>query len=160
MEVGALETVVPLAPPQVQSTLDRLEEQEAEVQPLFQAQVREKIVQYCVTEEAVPALQRSEVGALETVVPLAPPQVQSTLERLAEQEAEVQPLDQSQVREKIVQFSVTEEAVPALQRSEVGALETVVPLAVPQVQLVVMVALHFAQVTRFAARQWYQHVLI
>ena len=64
---------------------------------------------------------------------------------VAEQEAEVQPLDQSQVQEKIVQFSVTEEAVPALHRSEVGALETVVPLAPPQVQstLLIFVAEHW-----------------
>ena len=130
---------MPLADQQTASTW-YVAVQEAVLPPLFQAQVQEKIVQFSVTEEAVPALHRSEVGALETVVPLAPPQVQSTLERLAEQEAEVQPLDQSQVQSKEFQFCVTEEAVPALQRLEVGALETVVPLAPPQVQLILSVS--------------------
>src|SRR5208283_341863 len=72
------------------------------------------------TEDAVPALQRFEVGALNKLCPFDEPHAPLT-SRLAEQFAGDPPFDPAQV-----QFHgpvpVSAEAVPALQRFELGAV--------------------------------------
>jgi hypothetical protein len=111
----------------------RLAEQLTVVPPFDPAQVQCH-GPFPVTLEAFPALQRFDVGALRKLSPFAEPQAPS---RLAEQLAVVPPLDPVQVQ---VQGPVPliPEAVPALQRFDVGAVEKPCPFAEPQAPLTVV----------------------
>jgi hypothetical protein len=88
------------------------------------------------TEEAVPALHKLAVGALDNEVPLADPHAPLTAAGAskAEQEAVVPPFDPPQVH---VQGPdpATEEAAPAAQRLPDGALVKLAPFVEPHIPL-------------------------
>jgi hypothetical protein len=129
-----VENVCPLAEPQAPFTLEEglLALQEALLPPLVPLHSQYQPPS-SLTELATPALQRLVVGLVENVCPLAEPQAPSTLEEglLALQEALLPPLVplHSQYQPP---SSLTEVAIPALQRLVVGLVENVCPLAEPQ----------------------------
>src|SRR5208283_3952920 len=118
-ELGAVVKPCPFDEPQVPLT-SRLAEQLALDPPLdpAQLQLHGPLPE---TEEAVPALQRFELGALKKPCPFDEPHAPLT-SRLAPQFALEPPLDPPQVQLHGPD-PVTVEAVPALQRFELGALK-------------------------------------
>ncbi len=88
-----------------------------------------------VTLAAVPELQRPSVGATAIVVPLADPQAPLVatvaIVFCAEHWAVVPPFEPVQLQAKGPE-PVTLDEVPVVQRLEVGAVDTVVPLDEPQ----------------------------
>jgi len=138
--VGALKASAPLAGPQEPLTVKR-SLQEASEPPLLPAQVQFH-GPTPPTWEAVPALHRFVVGALEASVSLAGPQEPLTITRSL-QEVDDPPLLPAQV-----QFHgpvpATCEAVPEIQRPVVGALKAPAPLARPQNPLTVRKSLQEA----------------
>jgi hypothetical protein len=112
-----------------------LAEHEEVVPPLLPSQLQLQGPEP-VTEVAVPVVQRLVLGALLTATPLAEPQTPLTGVGvlLAEQEEVVPPLLPSQLQLQ-GPVPVTEVALPAVQRLVVGALLTVLLLAVPQAPL-------------------------
>ena len=139
-EVGALKKPCPFDVPQVPLT-SRLAEQFALEPPLDppQVQLHGPLPE---TEEAVPVLQRFELGALKKPCPFDVPHAPLT-SRLAEQFALEPPLDPVQVQLH-GPLPETEDAVPALQRFEVGALKKPCPFDEPQVPLISRLAEQFA----------------
>lgn len=84
-----------------------------------------------VTEEAVPELHKFKVGAEQYDDPLAEPQA-AGVTILEPQEAVVPPLEPVQVQDQGPD-PVTADEVPELHKLAEGAVQLVVPLAVPQV---------------------------
>jgi hypothetical protein len=94
------------------------------------------------TLEAVPALQRLRVGAVPVGTPFAEPHWPFTgadASCTAEQVAVVPPLLPAHVHDHPLLPVVTVDAVPALQRLVVGALERLVPFEAPHAPLTAVV---------------------
>ena len=107
------------------------------------------------TVEAVPALQRFELGALKKPCPFDEPHVPLT-SRLAEQFALDPPLDPVQIQLH-GPLPETEDAVPALQRFELGALKKSCPFDEPHAPLTSRLAEQFALVPPFTPAQVQLH---
>ena len=120
-----------------------LAEQIAAVPPFNPEQVQFHVCPVSATLEAVPWLQRFDIGAVKKFFPLAEPHAPST-SRLAEQREVVPPLALAQV-----QFHgpvpVTSEAVPALQRPAVGSEMNIRPMLLPQAPFTMRFAEQFAE---------------
>jgi len=95
-----------------------------------------------VTREAVPVLHRPLLGALNTALPLALPQLPLTFSN-ALQLAAGPPLLPAQLHAQ-GPLPVTREAVPVLHKLVVGAVRASLPLAVPQLPLTFSNALQLA----------------
>jgi hypothetical protein len=133
---GALVTPTPLADPHAPLTgvAGLLAEQLVLVPPLRPVQVQDH-GPVPLIGVAVPAVQRLVVGVVETVAPFALPQAPLTAAvLLAEQLAVVPPFDPVHDHDQ-GPLPVIAVAVPVEQKLPLGAVETVVPLAVPQVPL-------------------------
>jgi hypothetical protein len=133
--VGALLKVRPFEAPQLPFTgvgAARLAEHEAAAPPLAPKQVQPHGPEP-VMEDAEPTLQSAVVGALLKVRPFEMPQLPFTgagAAMLAEQAVVVPPLEPAQVQPHGPE-PVTEEALPVLQKPEVGTLFSVEPFEMP-----------------------------
>jgi hypothetical protein len=144
---GALLRVAPFEAPHIPFTGGgtRLAEQEAVVPPLRPAQVHDHGPEPA-TDEAVPALQNPEAGALLKVAPFEAPQLPFTgvAARLAEQLELVPPFEPEQV-----QFHgpepETDDAEPVLQSPSVGILLRDSLFDVPHVPLTALTVLGAVQ---------------
>jgi hypothetical protein len=130
--VGAEVNVPPLLVPQA-PFISREAEQLAVLPPFEPAHVQ---IQCPVplTAEAVPTLQRFDVGAVKKAWLFAEPQTPLTACRLAEQLAFVPPSTPWHVQDQGPE-PLTVVGVPALQRFDVGAEVNVAPLLLPQTPL-------------------------
>jgi hypothetical protein len=92
--------------------------------------------------EALPALQRFDVGALSKSSPFAEPHAPFT-SRFAEQPALEPPFNPAHVHFQCP-FPVTVEALPALQRFDVGSVKKLPLFAEPQAPFISTLAEQFA----------------
>jgi hypothetical protein len=105
--------------------------------------------------EALPSLQRFDVGAFSKSSPFAEPQAPFT-SRFAEQFALEPPFNPTQTQVH-GPFPVTAEALPALQRFDVGSVKKFSLFAEPQAPFISSLAEQFAVVPPFDPMQVQSH---